>query len=361
MAFDERSQGDLSSWNGGDLVDLQRFQSRVFGRQSRQADPHRTRWLFLENPYKQPEQPALWIYRKKGEIVAVQGSIRFELKVLEERCLTGWGVDLMTDPLLRDTGIPYDFSRARHESGRQLQVRVACALGLSDDGYRYSLRRGFRHVGTMPVYLWVVDARHVAERLGVSRSSKWAVRMSLRIIASLARHRCRARSKGASLHPIDEFDRRVDDLWSDASSSYSVIPERTLTWLKWRFDQCPHRNEYRRFYLTDEKDVVGYLVLRSVKWKQQPALAVVDYLAAPRYLPTLLACATGVAGDERATVLLCRTLNVQAHPILRKLGFLRRKEGHQLLVRVSDEDPFAQLVRDPRLWFLTAADSDVDN
>jgi hypothetical protein len=160
--------------------------------------------------------------------------------------------------------------------------------------------------------------------------------------------------------PIEEFDRQVDGLWEDVSPAYTVIGRRDATWLRWRFDQCPDKGSYRRYYLMAGDRVVGYLVLRPTEWNQEPTLTIVDYLAAPRDLAALFGRAVLVARRHRVTALRCHTLNYQAHFALRSLGFLRRGDGVRFLVYMSDTDLMREAVLNPNNWFLTAADSDVD-
>lgn len=360
MALDKQPRNGISACTDDDLEDLRDFQARTYGPKSRQVVPKRAEWLFFDNPHRPAIYPALWIYRRDDEIVATRAFIYFFLKVGDSLCLARWGVDLMADPRVRGTGISYDVGTAARQRGDGVGVRVGCALGLSEDGYRVSTNRGMRDLGVTPFYLWIVDSRRFAQRLARSKIMESIARPLLLSFTFLSRQLCEVRSRGVDLVPIEEFDPRADELWEEASRSYQVIGRRDLGWLRWRFDQGPRRDHYRRYYLMESGRVVGYLVFRSIKWNDQPALAVVDYLAASDHLAALFACATVVARRDGVVVLLCRTLNSSGGLALRTLGYFRRQGGHRLLVRVSDEDPISTAVRDFSAWFLTAADSDLD-
>jgi hypothetical protein len=171
---------------------------------------------------------------------------------------------------------------------------------------------------------------------------------------------CRLRTRAFKLDLVDTFDERADALWEDASSGYQVISRRDATWLRWRFDQPPVREEYRRYYLSDGERVIGYLVLRPTNWNDQPVLAIIDYLAAPRRLAALFGCAVMEARRRGVTVLHCQTRNRRARRTLHTLGFVSRTSNTRFVVLVPDGDPGRETVLNPDNWFLTVADSDLD-
>lgn len=348
-------------WKGEDQVELRLFLSRMFGSESRQSDIQRARWLFVENPHRPPNEASLWLLRQDGQIVAMVGAIPFRFKVDDQSYLAMWGIDATSDPRIRDSGIFYEFVVALYELRERVGVGATLGLGSSEDGYRFITRWGFRHVANVPFYLWVADARRFMQSSHASTPLRWAAVTALRCFKFVVRGLGRVRSRGVSLLTIEEFDRRADDLWSDVSRELRVTSTRNLEWLSWRFDRGPRRSAYRRYYLMDGDRVVGYLVLRAMSWHGEPALAVIDYLAESRRLPAMFALATTVAQQEKAVVLLCRTIHPRAHSIFRSVGFFRRAEdGHQLTALVLEDGPPADVVYDPQMWFLTAADSDVD-
>ncbi len=142
-----------------------------------------------------------------------------------------------------------------------------------------------------------------------------------------------------------------------------MIGRRDTARLQWRFDQSPDRGDYSRFYLLRRGRPVGYVVVRATTWHEEKALKVVDYLAAPRHLGPLFAHTVRTARDEGVAILRCRTLNDRARATFRSLGFLRARHAsrtHELAVHIDDRDPSRPLVSNPKNWFVTDADSDLD-
>ncbi len=358
---DEAPEESILGWKGEDLDDLRRFLVRMFGSQSRQSDIERARWLFVENPNRSQDESSLWLLRNEGEIVAMVGAIPFRLKVGDRRYLAMWGVDATSDPAIRDTGIFYEFVVALYELRKRIGVGATLGLGSSEDGYRFIKRYGFRHVANIPFYIRPVDEGDFVRGAGISAPFGWAVVAVLRSFTFAVRRLGRIPSKAMHLAGIDQFDWRVNELWSEVSRELPVSSTRDLTWLSWRFDSGPHKHAYRRYYLMDGDRVVGYLVLREATWHGRRAVSVVDYLAEARRLPALFTCAVTLAHEEGAAVLTCRTIHPRARGIFRSLGFFRRaEEGHQLTALVLEDGPPEDELYDPAGWFVTAADSDVE-
>jgi len=349
----------VSRCTDAELDELLTFQRRMHGEGSPVADPARARWLFGENPAgRPPGELAIWIVRRDGSIVGTQASIPFRLKLGGEECQAQSGVDAVVDPQWRGKGVAGPLTDAIRAG-----TRVACAMGMTPDGYRFSLRHDATPMGTLPVFVHLIDARGVFREAVASRP--W-----LRVAAPLARVAgrvgglmSRLRSVGAEPVAIDAFDERADAIWRDASSFYPLISRRDAAWLRWRFDQCPYRDDYRRWYVVRGKRVVGYFVLRPRRWHGDTAFTIVDYLGAPRDLAALFACVVRVARAHDAFAVLCPTLNAHARPRLHSVGFLRLKQASQAIritVWCEAHDSARDLVVDPKNWFLTAANSDVD-
>jgi hypothetical protein len=347
-----------SNCSDGDLADLFEFQRRMHD--GRSQDLRRVRWLFDENPCRPQGGRPLWICRRDTEIVSTTAGILFELQVNTETCRGLWGINAMVDPQWRGRGIAVGGARKEdHPSYRSSRIHLA--LGNSDAGHRVARRMGYVAVGTLPVYAFAVSPALVGE--GTRRRWVRAARPLLPLAGWVTRRMAGLRSTGAELVPIEAFDEQADSIWERVSPAYPVIGVRDATRLRWRFDQCPHRDAYLRFYLRYHQQVAGYLVMRRGAWHGETAFTVVDYLAAPRAAGALFACAVAAARQYGAAALFCPTLNSRANRTLCSLGFfrLRGNTASRLMAFYADEhDPVRRIVDNPDNWFVTAADSDYD-
>jgi len=168
------------------------------------------------------------------------------------------------------------------------------------------------------------------------------------------------RNGRTELVPVDAFDQRSDTLWQNVSRLYPAISRRDATWLRWRFDECPDRHQYLRYYVRYRGRLIGYLVLRRTEWNGCAALSIVDYLAAPGDVSRLLAAGVRIARHLDAAVLLCNTLNLQARGAMRRNGFFRRRNQSIRFFAYTGDESLLRDIQNPMKWFVTSADSDLD-
>jgi hypothetical protein len=284
------------------------------------------------------------------------------LKLGDATVRGSWAIDLMVDSEWRMRGVAPVLSEAQATSSD-----LALALNVSEPAYRAYLRAGWIDLGTVPLFVRplhvdeALDAADVSGKLvrGLGRAADTPLRvLDGGVAAVLGSARMR-------LAPIERFDERADILWRSVSSAFPAVVRRDLRWLRWRFDDAPDADTYRRFYLFRSSRLVGYLVARSERRRGQLFSLVCDYLVRPAFTGVLFALAIREARTQDAVAVACRTLNVRGEPWLRALGFARPREKGAVPVR------FLALPRghavgiatlaDRRSWLLTSADSDLDH
>ena len=345
----------VSRCSAADRSELRAFQMTMHGSTSRVHDPIRRAWLFDQHPYRSEEGPSVWICRHDGAIVGTWASVPFAAKIGNERSMSSWGIDAMVAPSWRGTGV----AKALWEA-RRAGLRFSAAVSVSDAAYRSCLRWGYKDMGAVPRYLFVLKARGYD---GLGRASRSVLRWGRPLGPALVwctDQWSTLRASRTEVTEIDRFDDEVDRLWRTASPAYPVVSVRDRAWLKWRFDDHPSSTDYRRYYVAQSGRMIGYFVVRAMTLSDAPALEVVDYFAAPGDLVALFGGAVKVARQSDAIALQCSTTARGARPALLSLGFWRRKHGPRFIVHADDDDPVRSVILDPASWFLTTADSDID-
>jgi len=338
-----------------DLVELRTFRAANYEASNRVHDQVRADWLFLRHPSRPDDRPTIWVCRRDAHIVGTLASIPFDVKVEDRYHRGSWGVDLMVDPQWRGAGIAPALTEARRRS-----CCVSAGLSISDGAHRSALRRRSTDMGDVPKFLRLVDPTAILHWEGAPRPVRLLALPLVTPALWLLDQVDRARTRHVDLVHVDTFDERVDALWEAESARYGVISRRDSSWLKWRFDECPDRGAYRRYYLLHRQHLFGYLVVRRTTWSGHPALAVIDYFARPDDTARLLSASLRVARELGAVAVLCDTLNAQARTAFRNGGFFRRRnQGIRFLAYTTDER-LKPVVLDPGNWFITAADSDLD-
>ena len=356
MAALRGSAGDgVSRCTVDEIDELLKFQTRVQPERSRPLDADRIRWFFGPNPSRSGDELSMWISRREGRIVGALGAVEAQLSVAGELVPAAWSVELLVDEEWRGTGVAEEVSVARQHA---LGDRATCALGISDAGHRFALRRGYVEMHPVATYIWIADASRLWH--GAPRALAGIARPIARVALGVARGLCRLRGRRAELVPFEHFDERADNLWRLLAPAYPVIARRDAAWLGWRFDACPDRADYQRYHLIVDGVTAGYVVLQPLLRGEERFLSVVDYLAQPRDLAALFGSVVLRAGASGAAGVECRSVHPAAIRALRSLGFVRRRrQDVRFMLLARAEDPHRSVLVDSG-WHVTAADSDLD-
>lgn len=364
-SFADRARAGVAPLTADDRADWIAFQARHHGADARQADPAWLEWLAAD-PETPDEHLAVWICRRNGAIVGSQGSIPFRLKEGAALVDATWAVDLMVEPAWRLRGIGPALTEAMTGSRG-----LVAALSISEAAYRAYLRGGWRDLGDIPNYVRPQDAGWSVRQAGL-RGVRAAAATAIvapalavtRLASALA-----ARMMGTRLERIERFDERVDRVWASASRRYPVIAVRDHRALSWRFDDVPDPSRDARHYLVAGGKVRGYVVTRVEPWHDHQMLAIVDFLATPRWVLPLLGHVTALPEARDTTAITCRTLSPDLDLAFRAAGFIRvaaddrgkpmdRSAGTPLRFMVYQGDQPERPAFDRSQWFVTAGDSD---
>ncbi len=361
-----RAQHGIDRYHPGDRPALDAFQRAAFGDDALQRDPAHFRWAFENVPAADPAGVQLWVCQRRDRagqdrVVGQQAGIPFNLKAGARMRRASWAIDLMVAAEWRLRGVGPALSHT-HAAASD----VAVSLGISDAAYKAYKSDGWIDLGGLPSYVRVIDPLRCAQaasyrgrvsRLLAACGSPVATAASLGFAAL-------ARTRGLHLSEVAAFDDRVDGLWSAVAPHHPLIAERNHRFLAWRFDHCPGSGNFRRLYALRHGQLMGYVVLRTERWRDTPVGVVIDYLAKPGWTGPLFALAVEFARHESLAALLCRTLNPKIGRPLASIGFLCLRNGlntpTRMMVRPGPAgEDMTDLLGNRQNWFVTAADSDL--
>jgi GNAT superfamily N-acetyltransferase len=352
VRFAERARRGIARCTAGDLDDLRAFQRTVYDRAD-EIPTSSLEWLHEQNPHRSESALGVWICRRDGAIVGQQAEVAMTLRVGDERVRAAAAIELVVDEAWRLKGIGDALSRFQEE-----HAGVAVSLGMSDEAARMYTRRGWRDLGSLTQQVFVVQRSAARHLVRGSRSRVFAtLGQPLFAIAGIA---ARFRTRGTRLVATESFDDRADRVWEAASPAYGVLAHRDAVSLRWRFDASPDAARYRRFYLLRRGEPVGYVVVRDAEWRGAPALKVVDYLAAPRWVPALLAHCVALARAEADAVVDLATRNEPARSGINRLGFVQVPHMIRFMVAIAAGVLAPDALGDPAAWFVTLADADLE-
>ncbi len=350
-------KAEVAVYHPDQREEMLQFRRAMYGQASIFGDDAYLRWMYEQPALQSPAHIALWLYQKRGLIKGQQGGIRTRLKIGSTIRDALWMMDLMVEPQWRMRGIGAVLADvASHETD------VAMTMEISAAARQAFQRAGWSDLGTVPLYmrplcvtpiLQTYAHRHVATIAGHVGTGVYRIEEAVGHMSVVL--------SGLKIEEVTRFDQRVNTLWDMASRDYPVICRRDCAFLNWRFADFPQRDRYRRFLILHANEVVGYAVLRNGTHHGLRAGFIVDFLCAPRWTYGLLGLCLRYFRKTRCEAVYCLHLNPVASAAFTAHGFFRRDSGFPWMVQASRLSAEARtLVTNPRNWFITAGDCDVD-
>jgi hypothetical protein len=198
---------------------------------------------------------------------------------------------------------------------------------------------------------------YLKSKLGLTAASMIADRM-------LAADDCRLLLRTIRKHKsevIQFADKRFDDLFERAKTSYGVIPEKTAEYLNWRYANC-RTGKYSFFCMTDR---VGGCLEGYVVFEVRDNKVFVDDLFCTDLGDTaeqlLARFAIRMRREGRFSIFLAYIGNEKFNAVLRKLRFMKREGSRSLVVHLGENvaESRTRAVLDKNNWFILDGELDL--
>jgi hypothetical protein len=338
-----------------DIPELMVLRAATHGDRSIFTDQSYFDWIYSERSLSIGKPSELWLHRTGDRIDGHVGIVPVELKIERSRAEACWLFDLAVVPCTRGRG-----TAGALVSVACQRAAAAMALEVSGGGRQVLLRGGWSDLGELTLFVRPIDAQVLARRLTSRVPFVGALGNAvLSGVGDLG-------NAGAHLmhlvpEEVSSFDERVDAIWSEASGSYRVVVRRDSRLLNWRFTNFPDRRRYRLFCFMHAGKPAGYSVLRIGEHHGARAGYIVDFFCKPRWTYGILAHGIEQLRREKVAAVYCLHSNPVTTAPLLALGFIPRRSGWPFVADLQRLSPeVAQIARDPRNWFITAGDGDVD-
>jgi GNAT superfamily N-acetyltransferase len=316
------------------------------------SDPSVTleRWGWLA---KNPEggSPA-WVAMRGGDVVGHVAILPVTVSAPSGLTRAAWARDLMVSPDVRGSGLGSQLIRtALTASGGQLLLG-----GLNPNVSRMYRKLGYQDMGAIPSFVLPVRARAVLERLGVPS----VVAAFGGPIARVTSRLLSTRSRGDPVHvtPLDAFDARFDDWWSQIEPSLGCVVRRTSATMRWRYVEHPV-NRYRAIAAWRDGALRAVVVARSGTTRGLPSGHIVELLAAPTDTDAalrLIDAAIDLLMADDPVLLRCSTTSSVVRTALIRSGFLPAPAPFRWMLASPEGRPLGACPR----WTITSGDSDLD-
>lgn len=331
---------------------LRLFQKQAFGEDARQAKPRFTRWAYMHQPGSR-----LSYYERDGAIVGQQGRLHTTLHVGDRHVSAVWATDLRVrdDWKMKGLGVAL--------IGKLLRdFPVVMALGLSEEARKMFHRQGWVVLGRIDALLKPVSPRGFLRSKVESGAWRRALGHCLHRVCKpldiLAIFAVRGLHRRLRIEPVERLDAAIEPLLERRRAAARVCCDRSVSFLNWRFVDCPVADRYRRYALWDGDDLRGFVVLRRAERFGKDVIYIDELIADDAVISRLLAFVLRKSYRKGVDAIYYEGLGRSVTSALRKWAFVRRDSGHIFVVHTQDEKLGSDLAERGN-WTVTFADSDM--
>lgn len=162
-----------------------------------------------------------------------------------------------------------------------------------------------------------------------------------------------------SFEVISSFDYRFDELWEKISTQFSLIGERTSTFLNWRFCESPY-DKIRIFCLTskDGSNILGYLVFST--YENRVTILDLAVLNNNRILNILIKSFSRYQrslGNHSIAISIAGSSSIISQ--LKKNGFITRNNRGKIFYIASSDIQELLTDANTRYLYITSGDNDI--
>ncbi len=347
------SPAEVGPWSAADSEPLFEIYQRIFGDRAATARRASWEWQYRLNPHGS-DGTSVWVARRDGRPIGNIGSIPVAMWWEDREIRASWATDYFVAPEAEGLGDSITLLKTWMRS-----VDLALVLGLAPTSYLICKRMGFRDLGFVPLFQFVLDPAAIAGR-------RWG--RAARVLAAPfsaawkrnVRRRLRRVGREVELCPVEAFGEDYDALWLRARAGFAMCVRRDAAYLTWRYRGAPNK----RYDVVEARrggSLAGFVVSRHEDYRGLRLGWIVDLFA---------------AADDRAArdALLAHTMDalsragvarVQAYATsdrlggdLRRFGFFKSASPAHLVARPNGvtDGPVGR----PGDWHVVFGDSDSD-
>jgi GNAT superfamily N-acetyltransferase len=334
------------------LLDFLRL---AYPSEPRKSDARFWRWHFLENPYTTMDDVPLWIVKNGARIVGQAATIPVKLKVGADALNSVWILDFIVHADFRGRGLGKRLVSAVGE-----KYPTILTLGINEQSTAVFRSLRWRALGGIHRYQRMLFPGEAAREISKFDAARKIVNHSFALFRP--RRSQLAANAFYETRAVEDFNAEFDDLWERASTQMQCAVARESRYLEWQFQRQPGKR-FDVLGLYKNARLIGYAVLffRKPNASGAPAKAAIsdicyDANETDAAIDELLKAALCAALERRAGSLVIDVLDARTEARLKRFGFWRIKRAPQFMAYSAAH---ADLIYNPKNWFLTRADSDV--
>lgn len=335
-------------------------------------------WQYRENPYidSGKDNLTILITTKGDQIVGQACMTPVKLKIEDQYYTAFWGTDFIVLAVCRGEGIGKKLM--------QIEVELAkfmIGLNMPPVTRGIAAKLGYKTLDTVPVYWRLIrfddflffqylmkatKSKPVVKRIAKTLWKTLLVGKLVGILTTMGLglrnfFERRLKKNGPTIiQEIQNFDERIDQLWSLTNHQFGVIVKRDREYLNWRYSLDSTLN-YRKFVASRDGEIKGYIVLRKEEPAERNFGIIVDLYASCKDQQTIddLLRHALLFFDKEVTAIECATSIEEFQKALSNFGFLKMERAVPMFY-CENSTVAAKLTSLKTKCFFTKGDHDWD-
>lgn len=316
-------------------------------------------WKYDNNPFNQYPEPDILVLKDTDKIIGMEGAMPLRVSIYGKEHWATNSCDLVIDPNYR---------------GQRLSQQLIGQY-IGDHPINFSwLNEISKYVSDpfltsqyfrLRFFIKLLDVSQVLSKMiGHPKISRWFGLLVAGVRPLIIPFHRRISSDKITITQMGIFDERVDSLWRRVCSDHPVLVVRDRSYLNWRFI-CRPDARYIIFAAIKGDDLVGFLTLRLCERAGFSLGYLVDFMTEGKdSLPfeLLVNGAIDYSRSQHAEIIISLLTTPLYRHVLYRQGFFPWRFGTQgfFRPRVDLPDQALQVFRNPRLWYLTMGDGDLE-
>ena len=314
------------------------------------------RWKFRGLPAEPPSYE--YAAYRDDQLVGYFAALPYDYIVEGRHVTCGSFCDVMTHPDMRRKGVFSQLGRFANQDMAEAGLSFATAFVVRPAVMPGYLAAGWKTVFRLPVYVKVLRTRSLLNAHAL-RGLSPAIDFALALSSKLRRRHPRYdvavldRSAALELRDYDEFQ----TAWQTSRANVLVKSRQFLTWRT----GAPNAT-YRFLSIRDSGKLIGMTLFRVTTLQGIPALAILDFMALPRYRHLfadsdriLAPIAVNEGADVIATMMSPTTAREHR---LTQLGYIPSPARFSLFVKSLHEEQLPEECWQEKRWHLMWVDCD---
>lgn len=313
-------------------------------------------WLYLSHPSQLFFE---LVVCKDEQIIGHHGLTPFELKTESASLMAGFASNLLIDHRHRNAliflGLQKEFF------GKYTNAGFDCIFGLVNkpDVLSTHLKTGYKKIFDVPVFARPIHFGNLTKKILKGPTGSFLSLLS-QFLGYFYNIIFNIRTR-VNIFPVEAFDNEVNNLCRQFQDKWTITSVRNKEILNWRFNELKYR-DYSIFYLKENSELKGYIVLRKMPMKDFSTIAIVDLvwdLSDIKYANSLIRFACTFAQQQNVDL-----VSILISPVdellneLKRCGFLKSPEKFTLVVNYPKSKKLFLDENYDKKWFVSWFDHD---